>query len=143
MQHDPPIDASLDGRTTPDAPHAVGIVAGPRTDAAIRADIRSRLAGEPDLDAGDVSVTVVDGRVTLAGIVADPPAKHAIASSVGRSEGVRAIDNRLKVMRGGLPPDPCAPPVALRSVPTDSPTARDEASGRHTGSTPDRSGYYG
>jgi hypothetical protein len=143
MQHDPTTDARPEGHTPSDMPPVSGAAAGPRTDAAIRADIRSRLAGEPGLDAGDVSVTVIDGRVTLSGIVADPPAKHAIASSVGRSEGVRTIDNRLKVMRGGLPPDPGAPPVALRSVPTDSPTARDEASGRHTGSTPDRSGYYG
>ncbi|RPH45463.1 MAG: BON domain-containing protein [Burkholderiales bacterium] len=137
----PHADAGSTARADAGPPHETG---DPQAaDAAFQDDIRARLAREPDLDAGDVSVTVEDGTVTLVGTVADRPTKHAIESLVDRCPGVRRIDNRIKVMRGGLPPDPDAPPTPRPSVPADSPTARDEARGRHSEPTSDRSGYYG
>ncbi len=111
-----------------------------RSDARIHDDVCVRLS-RSGLDAGDLSVEVRDGQVTLAGTVADRPTKHAIESLVDACHGVREIDNRIKVMR----PEPSreGPPRPRASVPPDSPTARDEARGRTTRLPRDGSGYYG
>jgi hypothetical protein len=113
------------------------------SDERIHDDVCECLSREAALDAGDVTVAVSEGRVALSGTVADLPTKHAIESLVDRCHGVREIDNRIKVMRGGLPPHRDAPPTPRRWVPRDSPTARDEAEGRHSEPTPDASGRYG
>ncbi|MFN7643465.1 MAG: BON domain-containing protein [Burkholderiales bacterium] len=113
------------------------------SDERIHAVVCEHLSREAALDAGDVTVAVSEGVVTLSGTVADLPTKHVIESLVDRRQGVREIDNRIKVMRGGLPPHPDAPPTPRRWVPRDSPTARDEAEGRHSEPTPDASGRYG
>jgi hypothetical protein len=113
------------------------------SDERIHAVVCEHLSREVALDAGDVTVAVSEGLVTLSGTVADLPTKHAIESLVDRCPGVREIDNRIKVMRGGLPPHPDAPPTPRRWVPRDSPTAREETEGRHSEPTPDASGRYG
>lgn len=142
-----PVDATLPFELGQRLPADGGRPGGPTgrevPDARIHDDVSERLSREAALDAGDVTVAVREGRVTLTGTVADLPVKHAIASLVDRCHGVREIDNRIKVMRGGLPPHPDAPPMPRRWVPRDSPTARDEAEGRHTEPTPDASGRYG
>jgi hypothetical protein len=113
---------------------------GRRSDAAIHDDVCVRLS-RGGLDAGDVSVEVRDGQVTLQGIVGDRPTKHAIESLVDACRGVREIDNRIKVMRPAPPQD--EPPRPHASVPQDSPSAREEADGRSVRLPRDGSGYYG
>ena len=59
--------------------------------------ICERLAGDSDMDASEIEVSVCDGRVVLAGMVPSRQARRdaeAIAESV---RGVREVDNRLKV----------------------------------------------
>jgi len=59
--------------------------------------ICERLAGDSDMDASEIEVSVRDGRVVLAGMVPSRQARRdaeAIAESV---RGVREVDNRLKV----------------------------------------------
>jgi hypothetical protein len=130
----------------PAGPAESGQPGGPkgmqRSDERIHDDVCGRLSREPGLDAGDVAVAVREFRVTLTGTVADRPTKHAIELLVDCCYGVREIDNRIKVMRDGLPPHPDAPPTPRRWVPRDSPTALDEAAGRHTEPSLDASGRY-
>lgn len=114
-----------------------------RSDPRIHDDVRERLS-RSHLDAGDVSVEVHDGHVTLSGTVSDRPMKHAIESLVDGCDGVRDVDDRLKLMR--MPPDAGAsdaPPQPHASVPQDSPTARDEARGRSSLPLPGGAGKSG
>ncbi|MCA3180111.1 MAG: BON domain-containing protein [Burkholderiaceae bacterium] len=119
------------------------VAEGSRDDARIHDDVRERLS-RSHLDAGDVSVEVRDGHVTLSGTVSDRPMKHSIESLVDGCGGVRHVDDRLKLMR--MPPDPGAPdapPQPHASVPQDSPTARDEARGRFSLPLPGGAGKSG
>lgn len=142
---------SMQGRWTGEGPRGDDVSApapgrrpGPkewrRSDATIHDDVRVRLS-RSGLDAGDVSVEVRDGRVTLHGIVGDRPTKHAIESLVDDCDGVREIDDRLKVMRPAPRLD--GPPRPHASVPQDSPSAREEAGGRTVRLPRDGSGYFG
>ena len=113
-----------------------------RTDERIHDDVCDRLARRRDLDVADVSVEVEDGWVRLSGTVSDRPMKHAIERVVDACAGVRDIDNRIRVMRpdvGGAD----EPPAPHASVPTDSPTARDEARGLIVRPLPGASGKAG
>ncbi len=139
----PPPQAPAAPVRPPDTERPRGPKDWQRSDERIHDDICVRLSRETALDAGDVTVSVREGQVILTGTVADLPTKHAIESLVERCQGVREIDNHIKVMRGGLPPHPDAPPTPRRWVPRDSPTARDEAEGRHTEPSADPSGRYG
>lgn len=70
-----------------------------RTDAQLLEDIRRRLAeGGPYLEAGDVSVEVRDGTVVLAGAVAQEETRRDIEAAVSRCEGLRGLDNRIRVL---------------------------------------------
>ena len=72
-----------------------------RSDDRIREDVCERLSDDDELDASDISVTVGDGDVTLAGTVTDRHAKQRaedLAASIG---GVRDVDNQLR--RRSLP----------------------------------------
>jgi len=71
-----------------------------RSDERIREDICERLM-QSDVDASDVTVSVVDGRVTLDGTVPERHMKHRIEDIAEGSFGVTDVDNSLRVSRGG------------------------------------------
>lgn len=68
-------------------------------DARIRAEILSRLAHSPWLDSRGVDVRVSGGDVRLEGRVPERQTARAIKEIAARCDGVRGIDERLRVAR--------------------------------------------
>ena len=75
-----------------------------RSDDRIREDICEALIAAPHLDASDATVDVSDGVVTLQGIVPERRMKHAIEDITAGVSGVREVENRIRVVRGGADP---------------------------------------
>ena len=71
-----------------------------RRDAEIAREVSRRLGEHASLDASDIDVQVKDARVTLAGRVQDPPARHVAELIADAVPGVRGVDNRLDTSRG-------------------------------------------
>ena len=55
---------------------------------------------ENKLPSGAIDVTAADGRVSLWGAVATNAQKSRAAQIAGKVEGVKGVDNQLKVVRG-------------------------------------------
>jgi hypothetical protein len=70
-----------------------------RSDERLREDICERLMHERNIDAGDVSVEVKDGKVTLEGCVTDRFMKHRIEDIAEECSGVKDVENRIRVVR--------------------------------------------
>jgi osmotically-inducible protein OsmY len=70
-------------------------------DAQLRAEIVSCLARSPWLDARGVEVHVFGGQVRLEGSVPERKTARAIKEIAQRCEGVRGVDERLRVARPG------------------------------------------
>lgn len=73
-----------------------------RSDDRIHDDVCERLSAEHGIDPSDVTVTVSGGNVTLNGTVPDRGMKYRIEDIVDACSGVRDVDNRLRVSRGGM-----------------------------------------
>jgi hypothetical protein len=58
------------------------------------------LTRDPDIDATEIEVIVVDGEVTLAGDVEDRRTKRHAEDLVERCAGVNDVHNQLRVKRG-------------------------------------------
>jgi hypothetical protein len=69
------------------------------SDQRIHADVRNRLVRNPILDLSDIEVIVVDGEVTLSGIVDSPQLKHLIEGLAREVSGVRKVQNDLRLRR--------------------------------------------
>jgi osmotically-inducible protein OsmY len=72
-----------------------------RSDERLREDICERLMNRWDIDAGEVSVEVKDGMVTLEGTVQNRRERHAIEDLIDDCHGVKDIDNKIRVQSGG------------------------------------------
>lgn len=83
-----------------------------RKDNDIRNDILEELDWDPEIDASDISVTVLDGAVTLKGTVDSYPKRWAAERAVRRVRGVLAIAQDIRVV------------LATESVRDDSELAR-------------------
>lgn len=68
-----------------------------RADAQLRDRVMQQLAHTRDLDAHDIGVRILNGRVTLVGSVQTFPEKLAAAEAVKRLFGVRGISNEIVV----------------------------------------------
>jgi hypothetical protein len=75
-----------------------------RSDERIREDICDALIAAMHLDASDVTVDVTEGVVTLEGIVPERRMKHAIEDVAASVRGIREVENRIRVVRGGADP---------------------------------------
>jgi CBS domain-containing protein/osmotically-inducible protein OsmY len=73
-----------------------------RSDERIHDDVCERLANEPGIDPSEVIVEVNGGNVVLTGSVPDRGMKYRIEDIVDGCSGVRDVDNRLRVNRGGM-----------------------------------------
>jgi hypothetical protein len=71
-----------------------------RSDDRILEDVSEILTRDPDIDATEIEVIVVDGEVTLAGGVDDRRTKRHAEDLVERCAGVNDIHNQLRVKRG-------------------------------------------
>jgi osmotically-inducible protein OsmY len=72
-----------------------------KTDAELKHDILAELTWEPWVDVARIGVAVLDGVVTLVGLVDRCASQWAVESAVRRIPGVRALDSAMAV---ALPP---------------------------------------
>ena len=72
-----------------------------RSDERIAEDLCERLTHDDDIDAGEIEVQVSQGVVTLTGTVSERRMKHRAEDLAERCGGVRDVDNRIRVSRGG------------------------------------------
>lgn len=79
-----------------------GIRRGPkgyqRSDERLKEDISERIV-QANVDASDVTVEVVGGKVILAGTVRDRYTKHYIEDLADACPGVQDLENRIRVNR--------------------------------------------
>lgn len=72
-----------------------------RSNERILEEVNERLTDDPWLDASDITVRCVDGRVQLEGEVRDRWMKHRAEDIVDACMGVRDIENRLRIRSSG------------------------------------------
>ena len=70
-----------------------------RSDARIREEIAAQLTGLDDVDAGDITVVVADGEVSLAGTTVDLLTKFRVERLCEKVAGVREVSNALRIRR--------------------------------------------
>ncbi|PZX33807.1 putative RNA-binding domain; G/S rich motif (fragment) [Cupriavidus phytorum] len=70
-----------------------------RSDERVREDVCERLAMNPYIDVGEVSVEVANGVVTLDGTVSERREKYVVEEIADAVFGVTEVDNRLRVQR--------------------------------------------
>lgn len=63
--------------------------------------INERLAGDSDMDASEIEVSVRGGRVVLSGLVPSRQARSDAEAIAGSVRGVREVENRLKIEDDG------------------------------------------
>jgi hypothetical protein len=68
-----------------------------RSDQRISDDVHDVLTDDPYLDASEITVTVANCEVTLAGVVSDRDAKHRAERQVERISGVDHVQNNLRI----------------------------------------------
>jgi hypothetical protein len=71
-----------------------------RSDDRIREDVSEALTRDPDVDATDIEIVVLEGEVTLSGAVDDRRTKRRAEDLVERCAGVNDVHNQLRVKRG-------------------------------------------
>ena len=69
------------------------------SDAALTGKIKSKMALDDHVSAGDISVKTTDGRVTLAGRVATDEERRRAVELARDTKGVQSVDDRLTVGR--------------------------------------------
>jgi hyperosmotically inducible protein len=62
--------------------------------------VKRALEGDPKIPAGGIDVTAADGRVTLWGTTASAGERTRAAQAAAKVEGVKSVDNQLKVVKG-------------------------------------------
>jgi len=67
----------------------------------ITGDLCERLTEDDDVDAGDIEVQVQDGVAIFSGTVSDRWMKHRAEDIAEACAGVKDVDNRIRVSRGG------------------------------------------
>jgi osmotically-inducible protein OsmY len=68
-----------------------------RSDARILEDVSEELNEHGQIDARDITVSVLDGEVTLTGTVPDEPMSRLVVAATQRLRGVRSVHNLLAV----------------------------------------------
>ena len=90
-----PVNAATNDEAQPQA-HSDGMAAV-LSDTVITAKVQAKLMGESGLKKSDVSVTTTNGVVTLEGSASDSDAKALAETLTKLVEGVKSVDNNLKV----------------------------------------------
>ena len=76
-----------------------------RSDDRIREDICDVLCDHGYIDASEIEITVLNGEVTLIGVVPDRPQKRMAEDAAEQVSGVREVHNQLRVSQGGTGQD--------------------------------------
>ena len=66
----------------------------------LAAKVKRALEGEAKIQAAGIDVTAADGKVTLWGTAASNAERNRAGNVAKKVEGVTAVDNQLKVVRG-------------------------------------------
>jgi BON domain-containing protein len=77
-----------------------------RADDRIREDVCDVLCDHGYIDASDIEVTVLNGEVTLIGLVPDRPQKRMAEDAAEQVSGVREVHNQLRVSPGASGQEP-------------------------------------
>jgi hypothetical protein len=102
--------------------------AGP-TDQQVATDIQTRIKGESALAQQNIQVTVVDGVVTLNGMVSDEASRALAANDSGTINGVKTVINNLTVQSAAATPAAASQQAAQEAAPAPEPApARDRDS---------------
>ena len=72
-----------------------------KTDMELQRDVLDEFEWEPDINAAEIGVTVLDGVVALTGHVNSSPARTTAERVVKRVEGVRAVANDIETTLPG------------------------------------------
>ncbi len=67
-------------------------------DASVQTAIDKRIADDPTLSQLGITATVMDGKVTLLGVVKTEALKRQVEQTLQRIKGVRSIDNQISVI---------------------------------------------
>ena len=102
-----------------------------RSDDRIREDVNDRLTWNAELDASDIEVRVIEGEVTLTGVVEDRGAKRLAEDLAEDIFGVQDVHNQLKVRHGFLA-GLTGEKADEREVPVTAARDRTETSRRET-----------
>jgi osmotically-inducible protein OsmY len=96
-----------------------------RTDSEIEGYVKDELQWSPDLDSGDVAVSVKQGVVTLTGFVRSYLDKYEAEAAAKRVAGVTAVANDIEVRLPGVDqrPDPEIARDAVASIKTQLPVS--------------------
>lgn len=70
----------------------------PNQDASVQAAIDKKIADDPTLSQLGVTATVMDGKVTLLGVVKTDALKKQVEQTIQRIKGVKTIDNQISVI---------------------------------------------
>lgn len=66
----------------------------------LAAKVKRALEGEAKIQAAGIDVTASDGKVTLWGTAATARERNRAASVASKVEGVSAVDNQIKIVKG-------------------------------------------
>lgn len=72
----------------------------PSPDQVLAERVKQALEGEAKIQAAALDVSASDGKVTLWGTAASEGERKRAASIAGKVDGVKAVDNQIKVVRG-------------------------------------------
>jgi osmotically-inducible protein OsmY len=99
-----------------------------RTDREIEGYVKDELQWSPDLDSGDVAVSVKQGVVTLTGFVRSYLDKYEAEAAAKRVAGVTAVANDIEVRLPGVDqrPDPEIARDAVASIKTQLPVSWEQ-----------------
>ena len=67
-------------------------------DASVQAAIDKKLTDDPTLSQLGITATVMDGKVTLLGVVKSDAQKKEVEQTIQRIKGVKSVDNQITVM---------------------------------------------
>lgn len=67
-------------------------------DASVQAAIDKKIADDPTLSQLGITATVMDGKVTLLGVVKSDAQKKDVEHAIERIKGVKSVDNQITVM---------------------------------------------
>jgi hypothetical protein len=81
-----------------------------RSDERIREDVCDVLCNHGYVDASEIEVTVLNGEVTLVGVVRERPQKRMAEDAAEEVSGVREVHNQLRVSQGGAGDEPPGQP---------------------------------
>jgi len=87
----------INGQPAPAAPASGGSTLNVRDDATVQAAIDKKLGDDPALSALGITVTVMNGKATLLGVVHTAAEKNQVERAVRSVKGVKSIDNQISV----------------------------------------------